>query len=116
MTVKLTIILALSGSKHLEFLLDKHLVNPISLPALEHLYTKRQGLLSKAPQSEATTLEEKAGANSQLKDDPPAEELLLHVSDGKALGEILQAPELHAEVERAITQVKHLLDQGKTPK
>lgn len=32
---------ALNGSRHLEFLVDKNLIDPISLPALEQLYAKR---------------------------------------------------------------------------
>lgn len=39
------------------------------------------------------------------------EKMLLQVSDGKALAKILDAPELVAEVERAVYQVEHLLEQ-----
>ncbi|EEP79582.1 conserved hypothetical protein [Uncinocarpus reesii 1704] len=99
---------ALSGSKHLNFLLDNHLVNPVSLPDLEDLYSRHQSILPKLPQNEAIKADEK-----NFQDDPHEERILLDVSDGKALGKMLHAPELHAEVERAVTQVKHLLDKKK---
>ncbi|EER27187.1 hypothetical protein D8B26_005729 [Coccidioides posadasii str. Silveira] len=107
---------ALNGSKHLEFLLDNHLVNPTSLPGLEDLYSRHQGLLPKLPPDETPVVDEKSGSNQQPQDDPPDETILLDISDGKDLAKMLQAPELHAEVERAVTQVRHLLNLKKQPK
>ncbi|WEW56665.1 hypothetical protein PRK78_002113 [Emydomyces testavorans] len=107
---------ALSGSKHLEFLLDNHLVNPISLPDLEHLYSRHKSLLHEIVRGRAETTDEKTASNRDFQCDSIEETILLDVSDGKALGKMLQAPELYAEVERAVTQVTHLLTKQKTPK
>lgn len=98
---------ALNGSQHLEFLVNKDLLNPITLPELERLYAQR--------------------ASSALKDTPlgtPAAEMvedveqsddrvLLQMSDAKKLATILEAPELALEAERAIIQVSEQLEAQK---
>ncbi|KAJ6143597.1 Protein of unknown function DUF2343 [Penicillium samsonianum] len=95
---------ALNGSRHLEFLVDKNLLNPISLPELEQLYAKRaSGAL------EGTTTET---SYSEVADDIEQSEdrVLLKMSDAKKLATILEAPELALEAERAIIQVREQLE------
>ncbi|KAF4770127.1 hypothetical protein N7455_006484 [Penicillium solitum] len=95
---------ALNGSRHLEFLVEKNLLNPISLPELEKLYAKR------ASQTlEGTTTET---SYSEIADDIEESEdrVLLKMSDAKKLATILEAPELALEAERAIIQVSQQLE------
>ncbi|EEH16701.2 hypothetical protein PABG_06788 [Paracoccidioides brasiliensis Pb03] len=92
---------ALSGSNHLCFLLDNKLIHPTSLPALESHYSKNPALNEK-DFSETNT----GNVNS-------TEVILLKESDGKKLAKILGPPELAAEVERAVGQVKHFFNEKK---
>ncbi|KAJ9484156.1 hypothetical protein VN97_g9229 [Penicillium thymicola] len=95
---------ALNGSRHLEILVEKNLLNPISLPELEQLYAKR------ASQTlERTTIET---SYSEVAEDIEQSEdrVLLKMSDAKKLATILDAPELALEAERAIIQVSEQLD------
>ncbi|KAJ5382495.1 hypothetical protein N7517_000406 [Penicillium concentricum] len=95
---------ALNGSKHLELLVEKNILNPISLPELEQLYAKRaSGTL------EGTTTET---PYSEVADDIEQSEdrVLLKMSDAKKLATILDAPELALEAERAIIQVREQLE------
>lgn len=94
----------MNGSRHLEFLVDKNLLNPISLPELEQLYAKRaSGAL------EGTTTET---SYSEVADDIEQSEdrVLLKMPDAKKLATILEAPELALEAERAIIQVREQLE------
>ncbi|CAI7628593.1 unnamed protein product [Penicillium glandicola] len=94
---------ALNGSRHLELLVDKNILNPISLPELEKLYAKRasrtlDGTTIDTPYSEVA------------KDIEQSEDrVLLKMSDAKKLATILEAPELALEAERAIIQVSEQL-------
>ncbi|KAL2371244.1 hypothetical protein BDBG_03782 [Blastomyces gilchristii SLH14081] len=92
---------ALSGSKHLCFLLDNNLIKPRSLPALETFYAKRP-IINKTVSSETNP-----------KDPDTAEVILLKESDGKQLAQILGPHELVAEVERAVGQVRYILQEKK---
>ncbi|PGH06320.1 hypothetical protein AJ79_06563 [Helicocarpus griseus UAMH5409] len=90
---------ALSGSKHLCFLLDNNLINPVSLPALEKHYAKNPAI------NENKTDDKNRGSKSEV--------ILLKEADGKKLAKILGPPELAPEVERAVWQVRHLLQEKK---
>ncbi|KAJ5167007.1 uncharacterized protein N7482_005788 [Penicillium canariense] len=98
---------ALNGSRHLEFLVEKSLLNPISLPQLEQLYAKRAShvvdntLINTPPFDRAEDIEQS--------DD----RVLLKMSDAKKLASILDAPELSLEAERAIVQVSEQLEAQK---
>ncbi|KAF7625449.1 mitochondrial K+-H+ exchange-related-domain-containing protein [Aspergillus flavus] len=94
---------ALNGSKHLEFLVEKDLLNPISHPALERLYAKR---VSRA--LEMSNIEQ--SISSMVEDVEKSDDrLLLRMDDAKKLASILEAPELALEAERAIVQVEEKL-------
>ncbi|PYI21550.1 hypothetical protein BO86DRAFT_373888 [Aspergillus japonicus CBS 114.51] len=100
---------ALNGSKHLEFLLKKNLLNPISYPALEKLYAKRVSYALKSTEVDKP--------HSEMVEDVERSDdrLLLRMSDAKKLATILDAPDLALEAERAIVQVQEQLssqDQG----
>jgi hypothetical protein len=89
----------LNGSKHLEFIVEKNLLNPISLPELEDLYAKRASRVLDST-SEDTPYSEVAEDIEQSDD-----RVLLKMSDAKKLATILEAPDLALEAERAIIQV-----------
>lgn len=93
---------ALSGSKHLVFLLDKDLLEPKSLSTLEHFYSRRLIHAEKDPQRNDSPA-------IVLPETEDEEKLLLQESDGRELGKILEAPELQIEVERAVVQIRHSL-------
>lgn len=94
----------MNGSRHLEFLVEKNLLNPISSPELEQLYAKRA---SQTP--ERTTTET---SYSEVAEDIEQSEdrVLLKMSDARKLATILDAPELALEAERAIIQVSEQLE------
>ncbi|KAJ5940954.1 hypothetical protein N7516_001122 [Penicillium verrucosum] len=95
---------ALNGSRHLEFLVEKNLLNPISLPELEQLYVKRASQTLERTTTE-TSYSEVAEDIEQSED-----RVLLKMSDAKKLATILDAPELALEAERAIIQVNEQLE------
>ncbi|OJZ88431.1 hypothetical protein ASPFODRAFT_44100 [Aspergillus luchuensis CBS 106.47] len=94
---------ALNGSKHLEFLLDKNLLNPISYPGLEELYAKR---VSYALENTGV---DKPIAEMVEDVEKSDDKLLLRMTDAKKLASILEAPDLALEAERAIIQVEEKL-------
>ncbi|BCR97170.1 mitochondrial K+-H+ exchange-related family protein [Aspergillus luchuensis] len=94
---------ALNGSKHLEFLLEKNLLNPISYPGLEELYAKR---VSYALENTGV---DKPIAEMVEDVEKSDDKLLLRMTDAKKLASILEAPDLALEAERAIIQVEEKL-------
>jgi hypothetical protein len=77
-------------------------LQPTSSPELEWFYSRR---LIKAKQD----FESRKPAMSTRENEETEERLLLEASDGKELGEILGAPELAIEVERAVIQIRQKL-------
>ncbi|CAL5871716.1 uncharacterized protein PFLUO_LOCUS5969 [Penicillium psychrofluorescens] len=90
---------ALNGSRHLEYLVQNGLLNPISLPELERLYAKRASYALDDTQIDTPPSE--MVEDVEQSDD----RVLLKMSDAKKLASILEAPELALEAERAIVQV-----------
>lgn len=101
---------ALNGSKHLELLVEKNLLHPISYPGLEKLYAERvsESLDNTHPEKSAPKMVE----DVERSDD----RLLLQMSDAKKLASILDAPELALEAERAIIQVEEKLEAQNDPR
>ena len=94
---------ALNGSKHLEYLVQNALLNPISHPELERLYAKRASYALDDTQVDTPPSE-------MVEDVEQSDErVLLKMSDAKKLASILEAPELALEAERAIVQVSEKL-------
>ncbi|KAL4809372.1 mitochondrial K+-H+ exchange-related-domain-containing protein [Aspergillus unguis] len=94
---------ALNGSRHLQFLVEKDLLNPVSHPGLMELYAQRV-----SHTIEETDREDPAAEmveNVEKSDD----KILLHMEDAKKLATILDAPGLALEAERAILQVTEQL-------
>ncbi|KAL4780867.1 mitochondrial K+-H+ exchange-related-domain-containing protein [Aspergillus varians] len=95
---------ALNGSKHLQFLVEKNLLNPISHPGLVGLYAKRVSLTL------AETNREDTVADMVENVEKSDERILLRMKDAKKLATILDAPGLALEAERAILQVSEQLE------
>ncbi|PLB36423.1 mitochondrial K+-H+ exchange-related family protein [Aspergillus candidus] len=94
---------ALNGSKHLQYLVENNLLNPVSFPGLEDLYAKRVSYAMQTPPDQMPI-------SSMVEDLAKKEDrLLLRISDAKKLASILDAPELSLEAERAIAQVEEQL-------
>lgn len=77
-------------------MVEKNLLNPISVPELEHLYDERASHVLDGNPTDTTS----ARMDGQSED-----RVLLTMPDAKQLASILQAPELALEAERAIVQV-----------
>lgn len=91
------------GSQHLQFLIEKDLLNPVSHPGLVDLYAKRV-----SHTIEKTDRDDSVGEmveNVERSDD----KILLRMEDAKKLATILDAPGLALEAERAILQVTEQL-------
>lgn len=97
----------MNGSKHLEFLVKKNLLNPISSASLEHLYANR------VSESLHNTHAGKPIPEMVEDVEKSDDRLLLQFSDAKKLATILDAPELALEAERAIIQVGEMLKERK---
>lgn len=95
----LTVSSALNGSKHLEFLLQKNLLNLVPFTPIERLYTQRVSSVLKTISRQGQT-SDTLGYLERSEDT-----LLLQMSDAKQLSTILDAPGLALEAERAIVQV-----------
>ena len=91
----------------MEFLVDNSLINPLSVPELELLYSKRFAATRDRIQSESNSPEAVSPDGSS--DDTT----LLEESDAKRLAKVLEAPELAVEVERAVVQVRRMLKEKK---
>ncbi|PVH82695.1 hypothetical protein DL98DRAFT_487957 [Cadophora sp. DSE1049] len=94
---------ALSGAKHVEFLLDNKLIKPTPSKILDDLYSN-----GKQPFDPA--LINGAEKSSTAPDGIDLEErMVLHKSNGKRIAEALGIPELDVELDRAVWQVEKAL-------
>jgi len=95
---------ALSGSKHVEFLLDKNLIMLKSSKILDELYSTGQQPFVPKPASDA-----KGAVHS----DVDAERMILHMSNNSRIAESLEIPDLKVELDRAVWQVERALQKEK---
>ncbi|KAK4099332.1 hypothetical protein N658DRAFT_487736 [Parathielavia hyrcaniae] len=103
---------ALSGGKHIQFLLDKNLLAMAPSPVLDEVYAQQQERLPSTPEPTTTDANEKIVSDS----DPPispnsaqnsdGETMLLSQANGKLMTQALDLPQLEVELERAIWQVE----------
>lgn len=89
---------ALRGSDHLDFLLDHRILRFISTPEIENIYKTVAPNLQNSYQF--------ITRNQVLSGEDSEEHLLLTSGSHTVISKDLQVPELSAEVERAIMQVK----------
>lgn len=94
---------ALKGSDHLDFLVDSRLFRPTSTPQIENIYNnnapKRLNSFMFVTRSQV------------LEGIDPEELMLLQPGAHKVVARTLEVPELAAEVERAVRQVKESLER-----
>jgi hypothetical protein len=91
---------ALSGSKHIQFLLDNNLIKPAPSKILDELYANGKRPFDVSPMT------------SSAKSSPgecTSEQMILHKSDGKRIAAALGIPELDVELDRAVWQVEKAL-------
>lgn len=93
----------MSGSKHLEFLLENRLITTKPSKILDELYATGKRPFDAGPVS---STEESSGSAQE-------ETMLLHKSDGKRISEALGIPELDIELDRAVWQVEKALKAEK---
>ncbi|KAI9842861.1 MAG: hypothetical protein M1837_006882 [Sclerophora amabilis] len=110
--VALIPISALSGSKHIEFLLDNSLLESEPSADLDKMYSTTVARLSgqrdsKIPPGATRRAASNASESAKLQDaTDPEEAMVLRRENGRPIAEALDVPELHAELERAIAQVE----------
>ena len=97
---------ALSGSKHIEFLLDRKLVVPKTSKILDELYSSGKKLFEDKSSSRSTD-SYPSNRNDSV------EVMVLHKSDGKRIAAALKMPELDIELDRAVWQVERALQAEK---
>lgn len=102
---------ALSGSKHVEFLLDKKLIVPKPSKILDELYTSGNRPFDTESFSTASLSETKGPAAEAVPD-----ALILNKSDAKRIAELLEMPELDIELDRAVWQVEKAIDAARALK
>ncbi|KAH0539139.1 hypothetical protein FGG08_004311 [Glutinoglossum americanum] len=107
---------ALSGSKHLEFLLDNNLIKPSPSPTLDELYSA--GISHKSKQWQRAHTDLVAESPPRHSDDSGGgasrpgqqkESVLLQQWNSRLIAQALEVSELHPELERAIRQVEKSL-------
>ncbi|TQS36119.1 hypothetical protein Golomagni_03439 [Golovinomyces magnicellulatus] len=101
---------ALTGSRHLEYLLDNNLITPKPLSILDDLYC-----YEKYPIDKNLPIAKNRASNTFLS----RETMLLCESKSKIIAEALNVPELESELGRAVRQVKKELkncDVGESEK
>ena len=93
-------LLALSGSQHLEFLLNKGLIEPSPSSILDAAYE----------------MSSKSATRRKLESDPTIgktgleeEMMLLSPEDSKTIAASIDVPEIEVEILRAVQQVQHAL-------
>lgn len=112
---------ALSGSKHLEFLVEHKLVRPSPSSTLDLLYEAKAKGLPQYGQAEDIDSQEPMSDNASsipgrsTDESTTTETLLLGKEDGKVCAVVLGVPELAVEVERAVEQVEKALQVASDP-
>ncbi|KAL9597199.1 MAG: hypothetical protein Q9179_004351 [Wetmoreana sp. 5 TL-2023] len=101
---------ARSGSRHLDFLLDRRFFQFATSPALELAY--RVGRLDtsmKEIDSDAESILYKSPRSPGPKADASGERMLLTQSNGKTIADLMGVPELEEQIQRAVKQVGRAL-------
>lgn len=105
---------ALSGSKHLEFLLKHNVPKPRPSPTLDALYTAgilypTRALAAAAPAPTPEECESTARDIAQLATETQ-DTMLLRRWNGKLIAEKFNLPDMEVEIERAVSQVEDTIN------
>ena len=101
----------MAGGRHVQFLVDKNILQPAPLAALDLVYPSL--LPSSPPTTQAETGKPEAQPSSGAVNVGDDEKMLLSQETGRVLAESLNIPELEVELERAIWQVERSISQKK---
>lgn len=93
----------MSGSKHIEFLLDQKLITPQPSKILDELYIPGKKPFDTRSVTSTTSYDSTTGT----------ETMVLHKSDGKRIAQALEMPQLDIELDRAVWQVEKALTAEK---
>lgn len=96
---------ALNGSKHLVWIVENNLLEPKPSSSLEEVYSK---LAHGTPPPFKVSAETPSPTNVDL-----SEKMLLDDSSHTTLAQTLDIPELSAEIERAVRQVRKAIESQK---
>jgi hypothetical protein len=115
--------LALSGSKHLEFILDNNLTKPSPSSTLDELYLAGMPRNSEQHRGIHRSLTAENMSNRNSDDDGEGlrvheqenEVMLLQQWNARLIAQAFKVPELHPELERALRQVERSLIAGTAP-
>ena len=105
---------ALSGSKHLEFLLQHNLIKPTPSWMLDATYGVSKSARETAEANSKAPLSKNHPGEPQHDLGELQELMLLHPSDAKIIAESVNVSEIAVEVERAVKQVEKSLEDAKT--
>ena len=97
----------MSGSKHIEFLLDKKSITPKPSKILDEVYSSRKKPFDFGSVSSTIS------PDSRKASEGPTDAMVLHKSDGKRIAEVLEIPELDIELDRAVWQVEKAMQAEK---
>jgi hypothetical protein len=100
----------LSGSRHIQFLIDRKLAKPKPSPILDTLYSAgiMHAVRDKSVIRGISTVTSQS-KDRQGSDNKPNEVLLLDKWNSKLIAKALEIPELEVELDRAIWQVENTL-------
>ena len=118
LSIKLTFFTALSGSKHLEFILQSKLLKSVPSSELDEVYTaglmypsreiSRNAPVPSREQAEdiSNIIEERTNDGSK---DGSKDVMVLQRWNGKLIAERFRLPEMEVEIERAVEQVEQAI-------
>jgi len=101
---------ALSGSRHIQFLLEKNLVIPKASTVLDNLYSAGDAKAIPDPKDDKPDMDASTTSDNPSDMGHTREALVLNASGAKSIAEVLELPELEGELERAIWQVTNSLE------
>lgn len=102
---------ALSGGKHIQFLLENKLIRPAPSPILDQIYQKLA--LPAPPQPEVKPAASEAEPEPQVSESVEEERVILQPTSSKQLAQALEFPDLETEIDRALWQVETSLRKAK---
>jgi hypothetical protein len=101
---------AISGGKHVQFLLKHSLLSYLPSPLLDKVYAAQRGPLPSSPKpttpADVAPMQPPASLEAAAADHENGETMLLSQVNGKNMTQALELPELEVELERAVWQVE----------
>ncbi len=107
---------ALSGGKHIQFLLSNNLLALTPSPVVDRVYAEQKGPLPSTPETTTNSTQDLVSNPDSFSRpngarDPDGETMLLSQANGKEMTQVLDLPQLEVELERAIWQVEEAIKE-----